>query len=78
MAPVTVTRYYKIVGVEEQPDTSLTYSLREVADFQGTPSPMAAITTTYQTQPGANELPRGTIVKEVVTTNRQITVNPTS
>jgi hypothetical protein len=74
----TVTKYYKIIGVEQQPDDSLIYTLREVADFTGASALTAPITSKYQTQPGANELPRGTIVKEVMTTNRQITINPTS
>jgi hypothetical protein len=76
----TTTRYFKIIGVEQQSDDSLNYTLQEVADFTGAPVAFtrAPITDNYQTAPGANELPRGTIIKVVITQTRQITVNPTS
>jgi hypothetical protein len=77
MAPIVTTSYWKITGVEERPDDSLAYTLRQVADFEGTPIELGALTAEHETAPGEPELSRGTILKIVTSVNREVTVNPT-
>lgn len=79
MPTTTSSKYFKILGAKLNDDTSFDYFIREVADYQGTPLAAAnPATPPFTTQPGANELPRGTIVKVVDTFTRTFQVNPTS
>lgn len=78
MAPVTVTKYFKVVGAELLDDGNIRHLAREVADYQGTPlDATTAGGVEYTTTPD-KEQPRGTIVKVTKTTNVTFTPNPTS
>lgn len=84
MAPVTVSKYFRIVSTEEieqeEGDTDpprVRHTGREVADHLGTRlrRPPEYITRDVLK---SNALAHGTIVKQAITTNEVFTVNPTS
>jgi hypothetical protein len=74
----TVTKYYKVVGSELLDDgATVRHKLKPVTDFTGATFSGDVMPDIYDT-PAAQEQPRGTIVKVVVNTTRQLTLNPTS
>lgn len=75
MPTISKTRYYKVVGHQEQPDGDVVHYLRQVTDFTGATFEMMAGYETHVTS-AATEQPRGTIVK--IADTREITLNPTS
>ena len=71
------TKYYKVVGSEEQPDDKFLHKLREVGDkagnpLSGGPAPM------YEQHISNTEVPRGTVIKVEETYTRTVTLNPTT
>ena len=72
------TRYFKIIGTRDEDDGTVTHTIRQVADYLGTPIVDASNPEQTYNIPAAQEKPRGTIVKVVDTTTRALTVNPTS
>ncbi len=79
----TTTSYYKVVGTMLLPGGAMVrHFLEVVADYLGTPLPDGEGSDPTRVDsydiPIANEQPRGTIVKIARTTNKTVTLNPTS